>query len=113
MNDYLRSEPIYERAMLVQPGLDGAGTRKALQATLAALTALSPAQFDHRHISNALYEVAAELAINAKPLLGATSVAITGKARNEDNLFVIMEVLGKERVCRRITKAIGQLMVVA
>lgn len=110
-NDFLE-EPIYERAMLVRPGLDGASTRKALQAALEAIKLVPSAQFDDSHIGNSLYAIASELGIDSKPLLAAMCVAITGNA-DCTNLFGTMATLGKERVTSCIEKAIGQLMVIA
>lgn len=111
VNSYHR-EPNYERAALVQPGLDGASTRRALQEVLRAITSLPPIEFEARQLRDSVRAVASELDIEPEPLLAAMGVAITGHANCPD-LFGTMAALGKVPVTQRIHKAVRELMVVA
>jgi glutamyl/glutaminyl-tRNA synthetase len=102
----------YERATLVPKGMDGASTRKALQAVYVALSAVPTDAFDAGNLADVVASRIEESGIAANALLSTLRVAITGSLQPAD-IYEAMELLGKEGTTRRLEHAIQELMVVA
>jgi glutamyl-tRNA synthetase len=102
--------PEYEPSSLVQRGMDAVGTVEALQAALERLAAAP--SFDHGPLEELLRTAGAGLGLSPRQFFGALRVAATGRPVSPP-LFETMEVLGRERVLRRIRWAIEQLAVAA
>ena len=103
---FFTDEVEYEPTELIQKGLDPAGTKIALEAAMADLTALS--SFESDRIDDALRSLAAKLNVKTGQLFGSLRVATTG-LRVSPPLFETMEVLGRERSLDALQKAIDRL----
>jgi glutamyl-tRNA synthetase len=96
----------YDSDKLIQKGMDAAGTRRALEVTLAELSGLAP--FDAGAIEGRLRPLAQELNLKPGQLFGALRIATTGLDVSPP-LFHTMEVLGRERTLAAIQRAVDRL----
>ncbi len=96
----------YDPALLIPKGLDRDTTRRALWETLNRLAALP--DFEAPTLEAALRGLAEELGIKAGTLFMAVRVAVTGRTVTPP-LFESMAVLGRDRVLRRLEKALSLL----
>ena len=103
---FFTDEVEYEPTELIQKSMDPAGTKIALEAAMADLTALS--SFESDRIDDALRSLAAKLNVKTGQLFGSLRVATTG-LRVSPPLFETMEVLGRERSLDALQKAIDRL----
>ena len=98
--------PEYELDSLIQRGMDSLTTVEALQAGLEGLAAAP--SFDHQLLEESLRAVGAGMDLSPREFFGALRVAITGRTASPP-LFETMEVLGRDRVIRRMQWAIERL----
>lgn len=96
----------YEPNELIQRKMDAAGTLRALEAASDALWSVEP--FEAAGIEQALRSLADDLELKVGQLLGTLRVATSG-LKVSPPLFESMEILGKERVDRDISRAIEKL----
>ena len=96
----------YDPEGLVQKETDRPGTLAALAAAVSELAALP--KFEHLPMEESLRVAAARLDVSPRQFFGAIRVAATGRTASPP-LFETMEVLGRERVLRRIKSAIRLL----
>ena len=101
-------EPVldYDPADLAQRDMDREGTLAALQRAMAELAA-APA-FEHQVLEELLRAAGADLGLSPRQLFGTLRQAGTGRSTSPP-LFETLEVLGRERVLRRIQSAIDRL----
>src|SRR5438128_537290 len=100
---------VYERALLVPRGMDGASARKALQAVHKTLSPVAPDTFNAGNLSQILHAHMQASQVNPDALLSVLRVAITGSKEPLD-IYEAMERLGKERAMRRLEHAIQELI---
>jgi glutamyl-tRNA synthetase len=98
----------YDKAMLIQKGMDEPRTRDALTQVSDLLTGLEGWQ--HEIMEPPMRELAKTLALKPGQLFGATRVAVSGSNATPP-LFQMMEVLGREVTLKRIQQAIDLLSV--
>lgn len=98
--------PEYEPESLIQKGMDQAGALESLGVTLKGLA--GAASFEHQSLEELLRATGTELGLSPRQFFGVLRVAITGRTASPP-LFETMEVLGRERVVRRIRRAIDLL----
>ena len=103
---FFQQELAYDLAYPLQQGMEREGTLAALQRALDELTE-APA-FDHQSLEELLRATVAELGLSPRQFFGTLRVAATGRTASPP-LFETMEVLGRERVLRRIQSAIEHL----
>ena len=96
----------YETDQLIQKGMDGPTTRKALEQAHERLQGI--AQFDAESIESELRPLAEALGLKAGQLFGSLRVATTS-LRVAPPLFQTMEVLGRDRTLPAIASAIARL----
>jgi glutamyl-tRNA synthetase len=96
----------YDSKLLVQKGMDAAGTRRSLEVALARLEPTTP--WDAATLEGILRPLAEELALKTGQLFGVLRVAVTGQTVSPP-LFQTMEVLGRERCLARLRAAVAQL----
>lgn len=96
----------YDKALLVQKGMDVEHTRDALQHALDLLTGLE--EWNHDGMEPPMRELAKTLALKAGQLFGSVRVAVSGSTATPP-LFQMMEVLGREVTLKRIERAIALL----
>ncbi len=98
--------PEYDTAILVQKGMDTAGTGAALQEALQELnTATSDGDFGHERLEGLLGDVGQRLELSRRQFFGLLRTAITGRSVSPP-LFETMEVMGRERVLSRLRLAV-------
>ena len=103
--------PDYDGAILVQKGMDSAGTQTALQEALQELgAATSDKDFGHEKLETLLGEVGQRLELSRRQFFGLMRTAVTGRSVSPP-LFETMEVLGRERVLSRLRLAVQKLNV--
>jgi glutamyl-tRNA synthetase len=107
---FFEAELGYHPDSLVQKGMDRPGTLAALAAAESELAVLP--RFEHQPMEESLQTAAARLEDSSRHFFGALRVAATGRTASPP-LFETMEVLGRERVLRRIESAIQRLGVPA
>jgi glutamyl-tRNA synthetase len=103
---FFQGELGYHPDSLVQKGMDRPGTLAALAAAASELAALP--RFEHQPMEESLRAAAARLDVSPRQFFGALRVAATGRNASPP-LFETMEVMGRERVLRRIESAIRRL----
>ena len=91
---------------LTPKGLDKDGALSALQAVVQELEPIE--QFDVAVLEDALRSLAERLGLKTGPLFGAVRLAVTGSAAAPP-LFDTLAVLGKDRVMKRLDKAVSIL----
>ncbi len=96
----------YEAEMLIPNKSDASTTLCILNKTLSTLTELP--SFEHSAIEEALRALADALGLKLRDTLGAVRVAVTGSPVSPP-LFETMQILGRERVLKRIEVAIARL----
>ena len=115
MTSYLFGDlaPDYERAILVQKGMDTENTSSALRATIATLEAdTAPNDFGHEKLETLLGELGASLSLSRRQFFGLLRTASTGRNVSPP-LFETMEVMGRDRVLKRLRQAAEKLGAVA
>ncbi|MER3397702.1 MAG: glutamate--tRNA ligase [Chloroflexota bacterium] len=96
----------YDPALLIPKGLDRETTRRGLKAVLSRVAALP--DFEAPTLEAALRELAEELGVKAGTLFMVVRVAVTGRTVTPP-LFESMAILGRDRVLRRLDKALNLL----
>ena len=107
MTSYFFGElaPEYDTSVLIQKGMDGAGTAAALRAAMEALySRTSEADFSHDQLEVLLGDVGTELSLSRRQFFGLMRSAATGRTVSPP-LFETMEVMGRERVLARLRQA--------
>lgn len=100
------ADPQYDGSLLIQKGMDVAGTLRALRAAREALAGLEG--WDEAALEERLRGLAGELGLKAGQLFGALRVAATGRTVAPP-IFGTLDVIGREAVLRRIARAEGML----
>lgn len=96
---------------IVQRGMDAEGTLGALRRATADLSAVPGQDFQHEHLEALLRATGKELELSGRQFFGALRSAITGRTATPP-LFEMMEVMGHERVIKRLTAASEKLAAV-
>jgi glutamyl-tRNA synthetase len=96
----------YDPALLVQKGMDRAGTIGALRAAREALA--STGDFGHERLEEMLGETGQRLELTRRQFFGLLRVAATGRTVSPP-LFETMEVLGKDLILSRFETALERL----
>lgn len=97
--------PPYDAAELIPQKGDAAMALKALQ---KAGEVLANVEFKHDPLDHALRAAAQELGLKAGQMFQPIRVAVCGR-KNAPPLFETLEVLGKDRVLKRIVEALTKL----
>ena len=101
--------PEYDAGMLIQRGMDAAGTQAAIARAASDLAAVSADDFaDAATLETLLRAAGQELGLNGRQFFGALRTAITGRTATPP-LFEMMAVMGPERVSRRLDDAARKL----
>ena len=103
---FFEDEPEYEAKTLVQRGMGPGPTRDAVQAALEQLRQ-SPS-FENQHLEELLRVLGQELGLSPRQFFGTLRTAVTGRTATPP-LFETMEVLGRDRVLRRLQRAVELL----
>ena len=97
--------PEYDRAILVQKGMDAGSTLQALQAALDDLNAnTANDDFGHEKLESLLDETGQRLELSRRQFFGLLRSAATGRNVSPP-LFETMEVMGRDRVLSRLRLA--------
>jgi glutamyl-tRNA synthetase len=96
----------FDTALLIQKGMDTERTKAALSSAQKLLAGLG--QWEHSAMETPMRELAVELGLKTGQLFGTIRVAISGRTATPP-LFLMMEVLGRERTMLRIKAAIERL----
>ena len=97
--------PEYDRAILVQKGMDAGSTLQALQAALDDLNAnTANDDFGHEKLESLLDETGQRLELSRRQFFGLLRTAATGRNVSPP-LFETMEVMGRDRVLSRLRLA--------
>lgn len=97
---------VYDPALIVQKGMDRAGSLRALESADAALQ--QGVAWDAPTLENTIRPMAEALGLKTGQLFGTLRVAVTGRAVAPP-LFETMAVLGRDRCLRRVGSAIAVL----
>ena len=111
MTSYLFGDlaPDYDGMILVQKGMDTEGTSLALRETIAALeTGTAGNDFGHEKLESLLGELGAFLSLSRRQFFGLLRTASTGRTVSPP-LFETMEVMGRDRVLKRLGQASQKL----
>jgi len=101
--------PPYDGAILVQKGMDSAGTLAALRAAAAVLEANTlDDDFSHEKLESLLSEAGESLSLSRRQFFGLLRTAATGRNVSPP-LFETMEVMGRSRVLARLGQAAQML----
>lgn len=100
--DQVQYEPVAVKKHLKADGLDG-----YIAALASALAATTP--FDELHIETTVRDTATQQGIKVGTLIHATRVAMTGRAVSP-GLFEVLEMLGRDRVLKRL-KALQSFLI--
>ena len=98
--------PEYDAKTLVQRGMDAVVTRDALEAALEKLRDSS--NFENLYLEEMLRAAGQELGLSPRQFFGALRTAVTGRTATPP-LFETMEVLGRDRVLRRLECAVDMM----
>ena len=98
----------YDAESVVQRGMDVPGALAALQRAAADLSAVSETDFHNEHLESLLRATGKELELSGRQFFGALRTAVTGRTATPP-LFEMMEVMGQERVTRRLSVAMEKL----
>ena len=98
----------YDPASLIQRGMDSVGTHAAVVRAESDLASVPAIEFDHENLENILRATGEELGLSGRQFFGALRTAITGRTATPP-LFEMMEVMGQERVLRRLGAAAEKL----
>ncbi len=96
----------FETALLIQKGMDAERTKAALLSAQKLLAGQE--HWEHSALETPMRELAVELGLKTGQLFGSIRVAISGRTATPP-LFLMMEVLGRERTMLRIEEAIERL----
>lgn len=100
--------PEYDSGMLIQRGMDAAGTQAAIARAASDLAAVPSDDFSDAKLETLLRATGQELGLNGRQFFGALRTAVTGRTATPP-LFEMMAVMGPERVQRRLSAAIANL----
>ena len=101
--------PDYDGAILVQKGMDTESASAALRATIASLEDdTAPNDFGHEKLETMLGELGASLSLSRRQFFGLLRTASTGRNVSPP-LFETMEVMGRDRVLKRLGQAAEKL----
>ena len=103
---FFNDVPEYDPKTLIQRNMDAQSTLGALRRASDEVAAA--ASFDHESLEELLRAVGAELALSARQFFGVLRTAVTGRTAAPP-LFETMEVLGRDRVLRRLESAAERL----
>ncbi len=103
---FFEEQPEYDPSSLIQKGMEPQGTLDALKSALATLNSASA--FDHESLEELLRATGLEIGVSPRQFFGALRTAVTGRTATPP-LFETMEVLGRERVLRRMEWAVERL----
>ena len=106
---FFQEHPDYDPATLVQRGMDGETTQAAIRRAHSDLAAVSGEDFLHENLEAILRATGAELGLSGRQFFGALRTAVTGRTATPP-LFEMMEVMGQERVLRRLDAAACKLV---
>ena len=96
------ADPEYDPQLLIQKKMDAEGTLVALRASRETLATVD--RWDEATLEERLRALAGELDLKAGQLFGALRVAATGRTVAPP-LFGTLDVIGRDAVLRRITRA--------
>ena len=105
---FFEDELDYEAQSVVQRGMDQAGTEAALRRASDDLAAVVESEFHHEGLEALLRATGNDLELSGRQFFGALRTAITGRTATPP-LFEMMEAMGKERVIKRLTRAVEKL----
>jgi len=103
---FFRDQVSPRREELIGKGMDVNETLRVLQRSLQILQEVEP--FTHSAIEAPFRRLVEELSYSAGQVFGILRVAVTGQTVSPP-LFESMEILGKERVTRRVAQAVELL----
>ena len=103
---FFNDVPDYDLKTLVQKGMDVQSTLGTLRTARDEVA--SAASFDHEALEALLRGVGAELGLSARQFFGVLRTAVTGRTAAPP-LFETMDVLGRDRVLRRLESAADRL----
>ena len=107
MTSYFFMDPTeYDPPGLVQKGMEQEGASAALRVALEQL--IHVGTFEHEPMEELLRAVGERLGLSPRQFFGTLRFAVTGRTATPP-LFETMEVLGRDRVLRRIQTAIQRL----
>ena len=106
LTSFFLVEDLEYTVTLIPKGLDEAGALNALQAVVQELHPI--AQFDVDVLEGVLRSLAERRGMKTGPLFGAVRLAVTGSTAAPP-LFDTLAVLGKDRVVKRLNKAVSIL----
>ena len=98
----------YDPASLIQRGMDGPGTLAAIVRARSDLALVPDPEFHHENLENILRASGKDLQLSGRQFFGALRSAVTGRTATPP-LFEMMEVMGRERVLRRLEAAAEKL----
>ncbi len=96
----------YDPATLVQRGMDNDGTVVAIRRATSELSSVD--DFGHENLEALLRAVGEELGLSGRQFFGTLRTAITGRTATPP-LFEMMEVMGRDRVLERLSRAVEDL----
>ncbi len=105
---FFEDAPDYDPAGLTQRGMDAASALAALQRAADDLSVVNPGDFTHERLEALLRATGKDLELSSRQFFGALRTAITGRTATPP-LFEMMEVMGPERVTRRLEAAVEKL----
>ena len=98
----------YDPASVVQRGMDAPGTHAAILRAQSDLASVPDAEFQHENLENILRASGKDLELSGRQFFGALRSAVTGRTATPP-LFEMMEVMGRERVLKRLEAAAEKL----
>ncbi|MCY4417137.1 MAG: glutamate--tRNA ligase [Chloroflexi bacterium] len=105
---FFEDELQFDAESVIQRGMDTSGTVGALRRAISELSAVGEPDFEHQHLESLLRSAGTELELSGRQFFGALRTAITGRTATPP-LFEMMEVMGKERVLKRLAAAAENL----
>jgi len=103
---FFEDQPEYDLSTLIQKGMEHQQTLDALKSALVTLNGAS--SFNHESLEDSLRATGTEIGVSPRQFFGAIRTAVTGRTATPP-LFEMMEVLGRERVLRRMEWAVEHL----
>ena len=98
----------YDPDSLIQRGMDSLGTLAAIVRAQSDLTLVPDPEFHHQNLENILRASGKDLQLSGRQFFGALRSAMTGRTATPP-LFEMMEVMGRDRVLRRLEAAAEKL----
>ena len=105
---FFEDELQYEAESVVQRGMDVPGTLAALRRASDDLSGVSESDFHHENLEALLRATGQDLELSGRQFFGALRTAITGRTATPP-LFEMMEVMGQDRVVKRLHAAAEKL----